>query len=51
MPHLLSPAPQQYVILRWLACNSNQPANAKYAKFISREPSPVHIDGNEVFYH
>jgi hypothetical protein len=51
MPHLPSPAPQQQVILRWLVCNSNQPAIAQHAKCISREASPGHIDGNDVFYH
>jgi hypothetical protein len=30
MPHLPWPTPQQYVILRRLACNSTQPAIAKY---------------------
>jgi hypothetical protein len=51
VPQLPSPAPQQYVILRRLACNSNPPGIAKYAKCISREPSSGHIDGNDVFYH
>jgi hypothetical protein len=51
MPHLPAPTPQQYVILRWPACNSNQPAIAKYANCISRESNPGHIDGNDVFYH
>jgi hypothetical protein len=51
MPHLPAPTPQQYVILRWLACNSSQPAIAKYANCISRESSPGHIDGNDVLYH
>jgi hypothetical protein len=51
IPHLPSPTPQQYVILRRLACNSNQPTIAKYANCISRESSPGHTDGNDVFYH
>jgi hypothetical protein len=51
MPHLPYPTPQQYVILRWLVCNSNQPAIAKYAKCISRDPNPVDINGDGVFYH
>jgi hypothetical protein len=51
MPHLPPPTPQQYVILRWLACNTNQPAIAKYAKCISRESIPGQNVGNDVFYH
>jgi hypothetical protein len=51
MPHLPWPTPQQYVILRGLACNSNQPAIAKYADCISRASNPDHIDGYDVFYH
>jgi hypothetical protein len=51
MPHLPLPTPLQYVILRWLACNSNRPAIAKYAKCISRESGPGHTDGKDVFDH
>jgi hypothetical protein len=51
MPQLLSPSPRQHVILHQLACNSNQPAIAKYAKCISRESGPGHTDGKDVFDH
>jgi hypothetical protein len=51
MPHLPLPTPRQYVILRWLACNSKQPAIAKYAKCISRESYQGHIDGNDAVDH
>jgi hypothetical protein len=51
MPHLPAPTPQQYVILRRLACNSDQPAIAEYTNCISRESNPDHINGDDAFYH
>jgi hypothetical protein len=51
MPQLLSPSPRQHVIPHQLACNSNQPAIAKYAKCISLDSAPAHIDGDDAFYH